>query len=126
MIGGDLKGYDAAFNAKDLAKLGTFYHPEVTIFEGGGVDRGWAAYRDHHLGLELKAFHDLRFAHSHVEVQMITERAAYVTSEYSLKATVKGREVDTGGLETLIVIRMDDGSWKIRHSHTSSKRRQQG
>jgi ketosteroid isomerase-like protein len=41
-------GYDARFNAKDLDKLAAFYHPDVTIFEGGGVNRGWAGYRDHH------------------------------------------------------------------------------
>ena len=27
-----LKRYDAAFNAKDLDKLPTFYHPDVTIY----------------------------------------------------------------------------------------------
>jgi len=36
-----LKGYDAAFNAKDLDKLATFYHPDVTIYEGGGINNGW-------------------------------------------------------------------------------------
>jgi len=55
-----LKSYDAAFNAKDLDKLATFYHSEVTIFEGGGVNRGWADYRDHHLGPELKQFGNLQ------------------------------------------------------------------
>ena len=29
-----LRSYDAAFNAKDLEKLASFYHPDVTIFEG--------------------------------------------------------------------------------------------
>lgn len=44
-----LKGYDAAFNAKDLDKLATFYHSDVTIYEGGGVNHGWIDYRDRHL-----------------------------------------------------------------------------
>ena len=35
-----LKGYDAAFNAKDLDKLAAFYHPDVTIYEGGGINNG--------------------------------------------------------------------------------------
>lgn len=33
-----LKGYDVAFNAKDLDKLATFYHPDVTIYEGGSIN----------------------------------------------------------------------------------------
>jgi hypothetical protein len=45
-----LSGYDAAFVVRDLDKLATFYHPEVTIYAGGGINRGWADYRDHHLG----------------------------------------------------------------------------
>ena len=36
-----LKGYDTAFMAKDLEKLATFYHPDVTIYEGGGIDGNW-------------------------------------------------------------------------------------
>jgi hypothetical protein len=56
-----LKGYDAAFAAKDLEKLATFYHADVTIFEGGGVNRGWADYRDNHLGPELRAFEGLQW-----------------------------------------------------------------
>lgn len=36
-----------------MNKLSTFYHPDVTIFEGGGVNNGWIDYRDRHLGPEL-------------------------------------------------------------------------
>jgi ketosteroid isomerase-like protein len=32
-----LQSFDRAFMAKDLDKLSSFYHPDVTIFEGGGV-----------------------------------------------------------------------------------------
>src|SRR5688500_17617350 len=48
------KAYDTAFNARDIEKLATLYHPEVTIFEGSGINRGWVDYRDNHLGPELK------------------------------------------------------------------------
>ncbi|MEO5894369.1 MAG: nuclear transport factor 2 family protein, partial [Vicinamibacterales bacterium] len=117
-----LSAYDAAFNAKDLDKLATFYHPDVTIYEGGGVNRGWVDYRDHHLGPELKGFENLQFAHSNVVVRMVGTDAAYATSEYSLKATTGERAIDSGGLETLVLVR-DAGAWKIRHSHTSSRAR---
>ncbi len=119
-----LRGYDQAFNAKDLDKLATFYHPDVTIFEGGGVNDGWIDYRDHHLGPELKGFENLQFAHSNTKVHVLADgRAAYVTSEYSIKAKAGDRDVDGSGLETLLLVKADDGSWKIRHSHTSSRPR---
>ena len=117
-----LKGYDAAFNAKDLDKLATFYHPDVTIYEGGGINNGWADYRDRHLGPELKAFENLQFGHSNTKVTILPGgQSAYATSEYSIKAKMGERDIDSRGLETLVLIKGPDGSWKIRHSHTSSR-----
>lgn len=120
-----LTSYDEAFNAKSMDRLAAFYHPDVTIFEGGGVNRTWADYRDHHLGPEMKAFVTVTFAHSNTAVHVLgaDRKAAYVTSEYAIKAKMKERDVDGGGLETLLLLKGDDGVWRIRHSHTSSRRR---
>jgi len=119
-----LKGYDAAFNAKDLDKLATFYHPDVTIYEGGGINNGWIDYRDRHLGPELKSFEDLQFGHSNTRVTVLPGgQSAYATSEYSIKAKMGERVLDSGGLETLVLVKAGDGTWKIRHSHTSSRAR---
>jgi uncharacterized protein (TIGR02246 family) len=116
------KGYDAAFNAKDLEKLADYYHPDVTVYEGGGIDSGWAAYRDKHLGPELKAFENLQFAHHDVNVQLLDGgNAAYVTARYTLKAKMRERDIDSEGLATHVLVRGPDGAWKIRHSHTSSR-----
>ncbi len=117
-----LKGYEAAFNAKDLDKLGGFYHPEVTVYEGGGINDGWADYRDRHLGPELKAFENLQFGHREIKVSMLPGgQSAYVTSRYMLKAKMKDRDIDAEGLATYVLIKGADGNWKIRHSHTSSR-----
>ena len=119
-----LAEYDAAFNAKDLQKLGTFYHPDVTIYEGGGIDNGWAAYRDGHLGPELKAFENLQFGHTNRQIHVLGDgKTAYAVSQYTLKAKMGERNVDSGGLETLVLVKDPDGAWKIRHSHTSSRPR---
>lgn len=119
-----LKGYDAAFMAKDLEKLATFYHPDVTIYEGGGINNGWADYRDHHLGPELKAFENLQFGHTNTKVTVLPGgQSAYATSEYFIKAKMGDRVLDSGGLETLVLVKTADGTWKIRHSHTSSRPR---
>lgn len=118
-----LKGYDAALVAKDLDKLATFYHPDVTIYEGAGVNNGWIDYRDRHLGPELKAFENLEFGHSNRRVHMLGDRAAYVSSDYFIKAKMKERMLDNVGRETLVVEKQADGSWKIRHSHTSGRAR---
>jgi uncharacterized protein YcnI len=117
-----LRGYDAAFNAKDLDKLATFYHPDVTIYEGGGINSGWVDYRDRHLGPELKAFENLQFNHSNTRVSVLPGgQSAYATSDYFIKAKMGERMIDSRGLETLVLIKGADGNWKIRHSHTSSR-----
>jgi hypothetical protein len=64
-----LRSYDAAFGAKDLERLAGFYHPDVTIFEGGKVV-------PHLLG---------------------DGRSAYVTAEYRLKAKMGRDAVIVGG-----------------------------
>jgi uncharacterized protein (TIGR02246 family) len=120
-----LKGYDAAFLAKDLDKLATFYHPDVTIYEGAGMNDGWADYRDRHLGPELKMFENLEFGHSNRRVHMLGDRAAVAISEYFIKAKMKDRLLDNVGRETLVLEKQSDGSWKIRHSHTSGRARPQ-
>ena len=121
-----LVSFDAAFNSKDLGRLAAFYHPDVTIFEGGETNNGWADYRDNHIGLELKEFGSLEFSHAHVVPHILGDgRSAYVMAEYRLKARIDGKDVDASGLETLILVRGGDGAWKIRHSHTSSRRKAQ-
>ena len=122
---GFLASYDAAFNSKDLARIGRFYDPDATIFEGGGVNRGWADYRDHHLGPELEEMRSQVLTHTNVAVSMLGKdgRAAYVTSEYRLVTKIGERDIDASGLETLVLAKAADGSWKIRHSHTSSRPR---
>ena len=117
--------YDAAFNARDLTKLAALFHPDVTIFAGAGINRGWVDYRDNHLGPELKSFQNLQWAHSNIVVHMLGENAAYVTADYSIKYTAGERSVDGGGIATHVLVR-EQGQWKIRHSHTASRRRPAG
>lgn len=118
-----IAAYDRAFNAKDLGRLAELYHPEVTIFEGGHVNTGWVDYRDNHLGPELREMQDLEFAHGKLVPHVLAEGVAYLTAEYRIKARVGGKAVDAEGLETLILVRPPGGGWKIRHSHTSARRK---
>ena len=120
-----LRDYDTTFDGKDLGRLASFYHPDVTIYEGGSINTGWADYRDNHLGPELQEMESPRLTHTNVQLHPLDAggSAAYVTSEYRLQARMQGRDVDAGGLETLVLVRSAGGRYVIRHSHTSSKRR---
>jgi ketosteroid isomerase-like protein len=94
----------------------------VTIYEGAGINNGWADYRDRHLGPELKAFQNLQFAQSDTKVTIHAGgQSAYATSRYTLKAKMGERDLDSEGLATYLLVKGADGVWKIRHSHTSSR-----
>ncbi|MDQ3420504.1 MAG: nuclear transport factor 2 family protein, partial [Acidobacteriota bacterium] len=75
------------------------------------------------LGPELKAFENLQFSHGERQIQILSDRSAYVVSSYTLKAKMGERSIDSGGLETLVLVKDDAAGWKIRHSHTSSRPR---
>ena len=117
--------YDAAFNARDLDALGALYHPDVTVFEGGGIDRTWAVYRDRHLGPELKAFQNLQWAHANMEIHVLGLTAAYVTADYTIKYQTGERQVDSSGIATHVLVK-EQGQWRIRHSQTAARRRPAG
>lgn len=117
-----LAQYPEALNARDLDRLATFYHPDVTIFEGAGVNSGWADYRDHHLGPELTAFEMLQFTQQDSTVFVAEDgRTAYATFRYTLKARLKARQIDVEGLGTFVLVKDSSRAWKIRHAHTSSR-----
>ena len=116
------KAYDAAFVAKDLQKLGAMYTADTTVFEGGGVNDGWADYRDAHIGPELKMYADLKFSTHDIVPHLIGNDGAYVTAEYTIHAKTGDKVSDGGGLATYLLVKQN-GAWKIKHTHTSSKKR---
>ena len=120
-----VKAYDAAFVAKDLAKLATMYTPETIVYEGSGINRGWKNYSETHLGPELKSFENLEFAHSSVVPHVLGSDAAYVTADYMIKAKMTDRLMDSGGLATFVLSK-DASGWKIRHTTTAARRRPAG
>ncbi len=119
------EAYASAFNRKDLNALGDMHHERVTIYEGGSVDTGWAAYRDGHLGPELREFENLTFAFSNVRafVPDTSATLAIVTASYALKARVKGRDVASEGLQTFVLLKDDRANWRVLHAHSSARRR---
>ena len=114
--------YDAAFIAKDLAKLATMYAPETIVYEGSGINRGWRNYSETHLGPELKAFENLEFTHTNVVPHLLGTDHAYVTADYMIKAKTGERLMDSGGL-AMFVLSKDASGWKIRHTTTAARRR---
>jgi len=117
-----LKGYDAAFNAKDLDKLAAFYHSDVTIYEGGGINNGWIDYRDRHLGPRAEGVRESAVRAQQYEGRDASRRAIRICH---VGVFDQGKDGRTGARLSrpgdTRARQGADGSWKIRHSHTSSR-----
>ncbi|MEO8451608.1 MAG: nuclear transport factor 2 family protein [Gemmatimonadota bacterium] len=109
--------------AKNLAGLDTLYAPEawVHIIEGSGVNHGWADYRDHHLGPELREFKNFKYRYFAIEPQ-IRGTVAWTPFHYELSADMPNGHVDAEGRGTAVLERRD-GRWLVVHLHTSGGRK---
>lgn len=112
----------AASERNDMVALDSLYAGDsLTVFEGAGVNRGWADYRDHHLGPELKEMKNLRYQPADLEVH-VEGSTAWVLFRYALKADVNGRAVDVFGRGTAILERRG-ARWVVRHTQTGGRAR---
>ncbi len=112
-----------AIQANDMAVLDSLWSGAdyVHVFEQGGVDSSWAAYRDHHLKPELDAFEDLAFRHEEVQVR-VNGAMALATGRYVLTAHYEDRDIESQGVFSTVLERQDD-TWRIIHTHLSRRPR---
>ena len=111
--------YHQAFERKDTAALEKLFHPDLLVFEGGGVDRGAKAYLEHHLGPELKELKS--WTNTGMEIQVQVEGAmAYATCAFTYEAAFTNGKMSRGKATESLVLVKADGGWRIRHLHWSS------
>ena len=111
----------AAVERGDIAALDSLYAPDVTVVEGAGIDRGWTAYRDHHLLPELQQFRNFQYRPSEIEAHTAGDHG-WAIFRYSIRAEMGERSIDAVGRGTAILERRD-GRWVVRHTQTASRPR---
>lgn len=116
----------AAAERGDMAALDTLYAGDsLTVFESAGINRGWADYRDHHLGPELKRMSGFKYRPIEI-VARVDGGLAWATVSYALQAKEEARTIDNFGRGTFVLERTGTGArarWVVRHSHTASRAR---
>ena len=95
---------------------------EITVFEGGSMDTGWANYRDKHLVPEMKAYKNLTYELREMKVK-VNGNMALVRSRYYLSGEANEKKVESRGLITA-VLEKRQGKWLLVHWHLSASRRQ--
>ena len=121
-----LRAVFAAAERGDMLALDSLYDGDsLTVVEGAGINRGWADYRDHHLGPEVKAMKNFFYRPVDIDVHVVAT-TAWLTFRYNLKADMNGRAIDNVGRGTAILVKRTVGSnsrWVVRHIQTSSRAR---
>ena len=117
-----LERYRSAFEARSTDKLGEVMDPDVLVLEGTGKDVGWAAYRDGHIGPEMKDWESLAYSDTVVVDAEAKGDSAWAVTQATVTIVSGGKPLTLDVAETF-VLNKRDGAWRIRHLHWSGKRR---
>lgn len=124
-LAASIRAYFDAAERGDLAAMDSLVAGDgFTMVEGAGVNRGWADYRDHHLGPEMKEMTNFRYRPFEIEARTVGD-IGWSTFRYALSADFRGRPMDQVGRGTAILERRGN-RWVIRHLQTSSRPRRAG
>ena len=112
--------FHAALSAGDsVAALG-YLADDVTILESGGVEDK-EHYRSGHLAGDMRFAEAVPAARGEMNVTLIGD-VAWAHSTSVRQGRMGDREINSQGAE-LVVLAREDGNWKIRAIHWSSRQR---
>jgi ketosteroid isomerase-like protein len=117
---GTVTGFHKALEQGDRAAALAALSDTVRIFEQGWVESSKAEYASHHLDSDIAFAKVVQNSTTDVDVQ-VDGMTAVVTRQGKTTGTFEGKPVDSIGLETM-VLRKVDGDWKIVHIHWSSRK----
>ncbi len=115
-----VEGFHAALRAGDSLAAMRRLAPDALVLEGGGIETR-DEYRSHHLHDDIQ-FAQAVSSTSRVARATVLGDAAWVVSMSTTTGTFEGRPINSNGAE-LIVLRRQNGEWKISAIHWSSRAR---
>jgi len=113
-------GFHEALARGDSADALARLAPDVVIIEGGRTET-LDHYRSGHLRGDMAFARAMSRTTSDVRVVQVDD-VAWATSESRVQGTMRGRQVDSRSAE-LMVLSRENGAWRIRAIHWSSRRR---
>ena len=108
-----------ALTQGDAEKVREVLHPEVLIFESGGVEQSLEEYASHHMHSDMDFL-------AEIDSELLSrqvfegENVVVISSRSRLTGTFRDKAVDLFSTETLVLGSTEKG-WKVRHIHWSSK-----
>jgi ketosteroid isomerase-like protein len=108
-----------ALSAGNAELAASFLSDDVLVFEEGSVERSKSEYQSHHLAADIAFARATRYEVLRRAVKVWGD-TAISTSEGRTTGEWRGRTVNSLGTET-IVMRKENGQWRIIHIHWSSR-----
>lgn len=90
---------------------------DVTIYEGGRVERSADEYAHHHMLADMKYLAAVETKTLEHQVTVLGNTAISASRSHTT-GTYKGKERDYQGMETIVLEKQND-EWKIKHIHWS-------
>ncbi|WP_088329112.1 nuclear transport factor 2 family protein [Lacimicrobium sp. SS2-24] len=90
---------------------------DVTIYEGGRVERSAEEYAQHHMLSDMKYLAAVQSTTLEHQVKVLGNTAISASRSHT-QGVYKGKVRDYQGMET-IVLEKQQGEWKIKHIHWS-------
>lgn len=110
-----VKNFHKALKTKNKSLALSSLHEQVTIFEGGKVERSASEYASHHMQADMNYVSSVNVELLEHHVEIIGEVAISI-ARTKTTGFYKNKTVNRQGMET-IVLRKYDGIWKISHIH---------
>ncbi len=117
-IRGTVEAFKQALRSGNTEAALAQLHPEVRVFEAGHAETR-TEYAEGHLAADMAFLQAVESATTEDRVDLGGDMALY-ESQYTSKGEFRGREIDSHGTETMVLVRSGDG-WKILHIHWSSR-----
>lgn len=117
-VAATVAAFHSALTGGDTANVMRLLAPDVRIMESGGLETR-EEYRSHHLPGDIAFAAAVAREVGAVEVNVVGD-VAWAVSTSRTSGTFRDRQVNSVGVELMILTRGDDG-WRIRAIHWSSR-----
>jgi len=110
--------FHAALNTGNTELARAQLAADVTIYEGGQVERSADEYANHHMLADMKFLAAVTTKTLEHEVKVLGNTAISASRSHTT-GTYKNKKIDHQGMETMVLEKQND-VWKIKHIHWSN------
>ena len=111
--------YHEALESEDKETAMKLLSDDVLIQEGGNLETG-EEYKSHHMISDMEYSAAVSGKREVIEA-VVDGNIGWVMSSSSMVGEFRGKEINSTGAE-LMILRKENGSWKIRAIHWSSRK----